>query len=121
MEKRELTCIGCPMGCQITVELDGKEVKSVQGNTCAIGDKYARNEVINPERTVTSTIVVLEGDKPRVSVKTKSNIPKSRIMDCIKEIDSARVKAPVKIGDILIKNVCDTGVDIVATRNIEKL
>ena len=70
---------------------------------------------------LTSTIVVLEGDKPRVSVKTKSNIPKSRIVDCMKEIDSARVKAPVKIGDILIKNVCDTGVDIVATRNIEKI
>ena len=67
MEKRELTCIGCPMGCQITVELEGTEILSVKGNTCAIGDKYARNEVIHPERTVTSTVVVDGGDKPRLS------------------------------------------------------
>ncbi|WP_022748442.1 DUF1667 domain-containing protein [Lachnobacterium bovis] len=119
MEKRELTCIGCPMGCQITVELDGNEVKSVQGNSCAIGDKYARNEVVNPERTVTSTVVVLKGDKTRVSVKTKNNIPKSKIFDCMKEIDAVRIEAPVKIGDVIIENVCNTGVDVVATRNIE--
>ena len=73
MEKRELTCIGCPMGCQITVELEAGEVVSVTGNTCKIGENYAKNEVTHPERTVTSTAVILGGDKPRVSVKTKSS------------------------------------------------
>ena len=68
MEKRNLTCIGCPMGCQITVEFEGEEVFSVKGNTCAIGDKYARQEVTHPERTVTSTVVVVGGAKERTSL-----------------------------------------------------
>ena len=118
MEKRELTCIGCPMGCQITVELEDGEVTSVKGNTCAIGDKYARNEVTHPERTVTSTAVIVGGDKPRVSVKTASNIPKDKIFQCMKEIDDACVKAPVHIGDVVVKNVAGTGVDVVATREV---
>ena len=118
MEKRELTCIGCPMGCQITVELEGTEILSVKGNTCAIGDKYARNEVIHPERSVTSTVVVDGGDKPRCSVKTAGNIPKDKIAECMKAIDAVRVNAPVKIGDVIIENVLGTGVNVVATRNI---
>ncbi|MBR5649184.1 DUF1667 domain-containing protein [Pseudobutyrivibrio sp.] len=121
MEKRELTCIGCPMGCAITVELENGEVVSVTGNTCGIGDKYARNEVTHPERTVTSTAVILGGDKPRVSVKTKSNIPKDKIDAVMKEIDAAVLQAPIRIGDIVVKNVCGTGVDVVATRNVEKI
>ena len=118
MEKRELTCIGCPMGCQITVELEGQEILSVTGNTCAIGDKYARNEVIHPERTVTSTVVIDGGDRPRVSVKTAGNIPKDKIFDCMKEIDAARITAPVHIGDVVVENVAGTGVNVIATRNI---
>ena len=91
MEKRELTCIGCPMGCQITVELEAGEVVSVTGNTCKIGENYAKNEVTHPERTVTSTAIILGGDKPRVSVKTASNIPKDKINDVMKEIDAAGI------------------------------
>ncbi len=118
MEKRELTCIGCPMGCQITVELEGEEIFSVAGNTCAIGDKYARNEVLHPERTVTSTMVVDGGDRPRVSVKTAANIPKDKIFQCMKEIDAVRATAPIAIGDVLLPNVAGTGVDVVATKNV---
>ena len=87
MEKRNLTCIGCPMGCQITVEFEGEEVFSVKGNTCAIGDKYARQEVTHPERTVTSTVVVVGGAKERT--------------------------------DVVIKDVCGTGVDVIVTKNCE--
>lgn len=119
MEKRELTCIGCPMGCQITVELEGTDILSVTGNTCAIGDRYARNEVIHPERTVTSTVVVDGGEKPRVSVKTSGNIPKDKIFACMKEIDAVRVKAPVRIGDVIIADVLGTGVNVVATKNVD--
>ncbi len=119
MEKRELTCIGCPMGCQITVELEGGEVVSVAGNTCGIGDKYARNEVTHPERTVTSTAIIVGGDKPRVSVKTKANVPKDKIFEVMKEIDSAVMNAPVHIGDVVVRDVCGTGVDVVATREVK--
>jgi CxxC motif-containing protein len=118
MERKELTCIGCPMGCQITVELEKGEVISVTGNTCAIGDKYARNEVTHPERTVTSTVVVDGGDKHRVSVKTAGNIPKDKIFECMNAINAVRVKAPVKIGDVVIKDVVGTGVNVIATKDV---
>ncbi len=118
MERKDLTCIGCPMGCTVTVEFEGEEVLEVSGNTCAIGDQYARNEVFHPERTITSTVTVDGGDKPRCSVKTAGNIPKDKIYECMKLIDATRVKAPVKIGDVVIKNVLGTGVDVVATKNV---
>ena len=119
MENRELTCIGCPMGCLLTVTLDGGEVKEVKGNTCAKGDIYARKEVVNPTRIVTSTIKIEGGDKERISVKTANDIPKSKIFDVMKEIDAAEANAPCKIGDVLVKDVAGTGVDVIATRNVE--
>ena len=120
METRELTCIGCPMGCLLTVEIDKGEVTSVTGNTCPNGERYAKKEVTNPPRIVTSTVVIRNGDKPRLSVKTKSDIPKSKIFDVMKEIDAARIDAPKHIGDIVIENVAGTGVPVIATRNVLK-
>jgi CxxC motif-containing protein len=119
-ELRDLTCIGCPMGCQLHVEMEDGVVKSVTGNTCPKGDAYARKEVTNPTRIVTSTVVIKDGDKPRLSVKTESDVPKSMIFKVMDEINHVVVEAPAKIGDTIIKNVADTGVSVVATRNIEK-
>ncbi|MBE5842330.1 MAG: DUF1667 domain-containing protein [Butyrivibrio sp.] len=119
MEKRELTCIGCPMGCQLTVSMDGGKVTEVTGNTCQKGDIYARKEVVNPTRIVTSTIRITGGDKERISVKTASDIPKDKIFDVMKDIDAAVVTAPAHIGDVLVQNVAGTGVDVIATRNVE--
>ncbi len=78
MEKRELTCIGCPMGCQLTVSMDCGEVTEVTGNTCQKGDIYARKEVVNPTRIVTSTVKITGGDKERISVKTANDIQRAR-------------------------------------------
>lgn len=113
MEKRVLTCIGCPMGCTLTVELEGNEVKSVEGNTCKRGDIYARKEVTNPTRIVTTTVRLKSGGV--VSVKTKEDIPKEKIMDCVNEIKRLEVDTPVKIGRIILDNVAGTGVPVVAT------
>lgn len=118
MENRELTCIGCPMGCQLTVTMEDGQVTEVKGNTCQKGDIYARKEVTNPTRIVTSTVRITGGDKERVSVKTASDIPKDKIFDVMKDIDSAVAAAPVSIGDVLVKDVAGTGVDVIATRNI---
>jgi len=118
METKNLTCIGCPMGCQISVTMNGNEILSVTGNTCAVGDKYARQEVTHPERTVTSTVIVLGGDRPRVSVKTRGSIPKSMIFECIDAINQIALTAPVSIGDTVIANVCGTDIDVVATSNV---
>lgn len=120
-EKRELTCIGCPMGCQITVVLKDGLVTDVSGNTCKIGDNYAREEVTNPRRTVTSILKVVDGELPVVSVKTGETVPKDRIFAVMEEINSISVEAPVSIGQVLIENVADTGVSVVATREIKKV
>ena len=107
MEKRDLTCIGCPLGCQITVTMENGEVTDVKGNTCPRGDKYAREEVTNPTRVVTSI------------VKVEDVIPKGKIFDILDEIKPIVVKAPVKIGDVIVPNVAGTGVDVIATKNIQ--
>ena len=118
MEKKELTCIGCPMGCLVTVEMEGTEVLNVTGNTCQRGDIYARKEVTNPTRIVTSTVRVNAGEKARLSVKTKSDIPKNLIRNVMQEINACIVEAPVRIGDVVIENAAGTGVSVVATRNV---
>ncbi len=117
MEKRELICIGCPLGCPLVVEMEGGEVVSVSGNTCKRGDTYARKEVTNPTRIVTSTVKVEGGSVVMVSVKTKNDIPKGKIFECVRALKDVTVKAPIRIGDVIIENVAGTGVDIVATKN----
>ncbi|MCI8577680.1 MAG: DUF1667 domain-containing protein [Lachnospiraceae bacterium] len=118
MEKRELICIGCPMGCPLTVELEGGEVISVTGHTCKRGDVYARKEVTNPTRIVTSTVKVLEGKADMVSVKTREDIPKGKIFDCVRALKDVTVKAPVHIGDVIVPDIAGTGVDMVATKQV---
>ena len=118
MEERKLICIGCPMGCSLTVEIDGGEVVSVTGNTCKRGDVYARKEVTNPTRIVTSTVRVTGGDNDMVSVKTKEDIPKGKIFECVKALKGVSVQAPVHIGDVILEDVAGTGVPIVATKNV---
>lgn len=119
MEQRILTCIGCPLGCLVTVELENGEVISVTGNTCKRGDDYVRKEVTTPTRIVTSTVKVTGGNAPTVSVKTKSDIPKDKIFDCVKALKKVEAVAPIAIGDVVLGNVADTGVDIVATKAVE--
>lgn len=115
---RELTCIGCPMGCALTVTLEDGAVRSVTGNTCKRGDTYARKEVTNPTRIVTSTVCVAGSPLTRmVSVKTRGDIPKDKIFACVKALRHITVTAPVQIGDVILHNVADTGTDIIATKN----
>lgn len=119
MEKKELTCIGCPLGCSITVTLEQGEVTNVTGNTCKRGDIYARKEVTNPTRIVTSSVKVTGGTSAMVSVKTKEDIPKSKIFDCTAALKDVTVTAPVKIGDIILENVAGTGIPFIATKNVD--
>ena len=118
MNTVNLICIGCPLGCPLTVEMEGSEVKAVSGNTCPRGDAYARKEMTNPTRIVTSTVRVAGGRLAMVSVKTASDIPKGKIFDCVKALKDVEVKAPVKIGDVIVENVAGTGVNIIATKTV---
>lgn len=116
-EVTELICINCPLGCQLTVTLEDGAVTSVTGNTCKRGDVYARKEVTDPTRIVTTSVPVDGSATERmVSVKTASDIPKGRIFDVMDALRGVRATAPVQIGDVILANVCDTGVDVVATR-----
>lgn len=116
----ELICIGCPLGCNLNVKMNGAEVEEVTGNSCKKGAEYAKKEVTNPTRIVTSIVKVKNGNIAVVPVKTKDDIPKSKIGDCVKTLKNLEVEAPIKIGDVLLTNVAGTGVDIIATRNISK-
>ena len=118
MNTINLICIGCPLGCPLTIEMEGEEIKSVSGNTCPRGDAYARKELTNPTRIVTSTVRVTGGKLGMASVKTVSDIPKGAIFDCVKALRDIDVPAPVTIGQIIISDVAGTGVDIVATKNV---
>lgn len=118
-EKRELICIGCPIGCNLEVLIEDGKVIEVKGNSCTKGKVYGEKECTNPTRIVTSIIKVKEGKISMVSVKTEKDIPKDRIFQCLKELKGVVVKAPVRIGDVIIDNVAGTGINIVATKNVE--
>lgn len=112
---KEFTCIVCPRGCRLTID----DNLNVTGNTCPRGKQYAIDEVTNPKRMITSIVRVKNRENEVVSVKTSNAIPKGMIFDVMNEINKVQVNAPTKIGDIAIKNVLDTGVDIVITKNIK--
>ena len=106
------------MGCALTVRIEGGKV-SVSGNTCPRGAVYGEKEVTHPTRTVTSTVPVINGEIPRVSVKTKSDIPKEKIFEVMVEIRKTTLTAPVEIGQTVIPDVASTGVDVIATKTVK--
>lgn len=119
MKKTEKICIRCPIGCRLTIT-ENKTLPSgylVEGNTCNKGEKYAIKEMTNPSRIVTSTVKIKNSSIPRLPVKTKGEIPKGKIFECMEIINSIEVTAPIKKGDIIIKNVLDTNIDVIATRS----
>ena len=112
----KMICINCPKGCEMDVEVDGGDV-TVSGNACPRGEAYAKSEVTNPTRMVTGLVRVAGMRKP-LPVKTKTAIPKDRIDATLFAMHQATVQLPVRIGDVIIKDVAGTGVDVVATANM---
>jgi len=117
--KKEMTCISCPQGCLLTVEIEGGRAVSVTGNKCPRGEAYARQEIESPVRMISSTVAADGLDLPMVPVKTNRPIAKEKIMAVMGEINKFRLKTPVSVGDVLIKDVAGTGSDIVAIRAAE--
>ncbi len=113
METKNLTCIVCPLGCPITAQMDGNNIISISGSSCRRGEAYARAELTDPRRTLTTTMRI-EG-AGLVPVKSSGALPKALLRDSMDIINVARAKAPVMPGDVLIANILSTGVDIVAT------
>lgn len=113
---KEFVCIECPKGCRLKVDDD----MNVTGNTCIRGKTYAINELTCPKRVITSTVVIESKLVSRMPVMTENEVPKEKMFDIVKALDNVRLVAPVKCRDVVIENVCGTGVNIIATRTIEK-
>ncbi len=118
--KQELICIGCPMGCQLTAEVENGVVTSVTGNTCPRGDAYARRECVAPVRTVTGTVAIEGAALPVLPVRTNGEVPKTQVFDVARALRTVKVQAPIAIGDVVLQNVCGTGVDVVAAKNMAR-
>lgn len=115
MKKVNLTCIECPLGCDLTIELDGERVISVVGNNCPRGKKYAEDEVVCPKRVLTTTVRLSCGRM--LPVKSSKPILKSEIFNAMKKVNSLVYSAPVKIGDVIVKDFYE-GIDLIACADV---
>ena len=120
-EERRLTCIICPKGCSLRVRLEAGRVTLVEGNHCKRGAQYAEKEVTNPTRTVTTIIPVRGGREKMLSVKTRTDIPKAKVQACMRALKNVTAEAPVQIGNVILVDVAETGVDIIATKEISEI
>ena len=114
---KKITCIECPIGCEIEVDFEGDKVLSVKGNTCKRGEEYATNEIICPKRVVTSTVRLASGGV--LPVKTSAPVKKENIFIVMQKINSVNCLEKVKTGDIIVKDI-EPGVDLVATADCQE-
>lgn len=112
-------CIGCPLGCRLEVESIDSDVIEVRGFGCRIGKEFGVQEHTNPTRMVTTTVRVVGGKLDRLPVKTKRPIPKEKVLPLADELHRLEVRAPVHRGDVVLANALGTGVDVVATRDVD--
>jgi len=117
---RKMTCIECPVGCQLEVDEEGGHLVKLTGNKCEKGEVYARQEIENPTRLLTTTVLA-EGLEPKlVPVRTSQPIPKARLLEAMALINRVHLTHPVNVGDVIIKDLLSLGVDLVATRKIAR-
>lgn len=116
--EKEITCIVCPVGCKIKILVDGKTCK-IDGTRCKRGIQYGKNEVLDPRRMLTSSVIVNNGNWPLVSVKTSKPVPKDKIFIVLDEIKKMVVSAPIFCGQVLKRDIAGTGIDLISTKTIE--
>ena len=119
LETKNMTCIVCPVGCSLEIALEEGRIHAIAGNKCPRGKEYATEEIVAPKRTLTTTVKVSGGKFPMASVKSATPIPKGMVIDCVNDLNQVVINAPVKVGQVVAKNILGTGVSIIATRNIE--
>lgn len=117
---KTLTCIVCPIGCEITAELGGNgEILSVEGATCKRGVEYLKTELTDPRRNIASLVLVENGELPLASVRLTDSVPLDKIFDVMEAIKKVKVKAPVTQGQIVIENVLGLNSNVIVTKNIK--
>lgn len=118
-DERELICISCPVGCPLSVTVKDGEVLAVRGNKCPKGISYAKAEILDPRRILTTTVRIRGCSLQQLPVRTRQAIPKSLLAKGMEALSRYEVKAPVQIGDVLMSNFLGTGVDVIASRSID--
>ncbi|VBB05446.1 Hypothetical protein LUCI_0656 [Lucifera butyrica] len=118
---RKISCIVCPLSCMGEVTVENGEIKAISGFTCQRGMNYAREEVTAPKRMLTTTVRVLSGELPLLPVISKTALPKEKIVECARCLSGLTVTAPVREGDVVCANILGLGVDIVASRSLNKM
>lgn len=113
---KEFICIECPKGCHLSIDDD----LNVTGNSCPRGKQYAINEVTCPKRVITTTVILKSKHLSRLPVMSEQAIPKEKMFEVMKALENVVVKAPIKCRDVIVENICDTNVNIIATRTIEE-
>ena len=116
--QENLICTICPIGCELTVDHDDREIKGVEGNRCKRGPEYARVEVFHPRRMVTTTVRITGASVPLLPVRTDQSVPKETTFDVVHAAARLSVEAPVRVGDILATDIADSGANLVSTRSL---
>lgn len=117
---KEITCVVCPIGCSMIVSGEVEGIIEIKGNQCKRGAEYGKTEFIHPVRTLTSSVLVKKGEKTLVSVRTDYAIPKEKMVECMQIIQELKVEAPIKMHQVILKNIADTGSDLIATSSIKE-
>lgn len=119
--RREFTCIICPNGCDVSVEIDDNGViQSIEGHTCKKGEDYVRQELTHPVRTIATSVLVKGGELPLASVRLDAPIPKEMIFDAMNEIRKISLDAPVTAGTVVIEHILNTEANVIVTKNVKK-
>jgi CxxC motif-containing protein len=118
--KEELTCIVCPISCRIEVRIEEGKATEISGYKCLKGKEYAAEEAVAPKRMLTTTVLLENGALPLLSVRTEKPIPKTRLFEAMEVLRRTKVSAPVELGQVVVKNLLDLDVDVIATRRAPK-
>lgn len=118
--RTEMTCIICPFSCNLIIDGEGDNI-IVSGNRCLRGAHYAKSEMTAPKRMLTTTVRITNGALKRLPVRTSNSVPKEKLMELMEIINTLSVVAPVALGDVVVENIAELGVDLVASRSISKI
>lgn len=118
---RKFTCIVCPNGCEIEVDYEGTEIKNIEGEGCKKGKEYVTQELVDPRRNIASSVILLNGELPLVSVRLTKPVPKAKIFDVMDVIKSIKLEAPVEVGDVVVKNIMGYESDLIVTKKVDRV
>ncbi len=121
VETHVYLCTGCPLGCRLEVDAVDDDVLEVRGFACRRGERYGRQEHVDPRRPVATTVWIEGAVDRRAPVRTAEPVPRDLVRDVVASLRGVRLEAPVRRGDLVVADVCDTGIDVIVTRDLERI